>query len=254
MLPAVLSSLFREGKSRFWTYAQVGLLGGAVSFSAALALDQQEVLRRHAAQEAADIPWVVFLQPRADRGFLEESIRALPGIQSIRFISPEEALEELQKDPVLSRGLTLTSGNPLPASFDVRWNAFFLRGDSLGHALQKVEALDGVDHVAHDRARVARLNTLQRQLYQLELVLVGLLWAGGFLALLAAGRLLFFPRGPLPAPRFFLCLLAGAGGGALGLAASRGLVTVFQPWAFLSGAVLGFLCFGLQDAFRDPLG
>src|SRR5687767_11290839 len=89
-----------EWKTRAWAYGGVAGVGLIVAFALSLFLDQREALRRHVARESADIAWLVFLNSEADRHGLEEAIRAFPGIQTIRFVSKDEALRDFQKDAV----------------------------------------------------------------------------------------------------------------------------------------------------------
>lgn len=245
-------SLSLEWKSRAWAYGGLVGVGLIVAFGLSLLLDQRDTARRHIGREAAQIPWLVFLDGQADRDALEETIRSFPGIQSIRFVSKDEALRILQEDAVLSKTLALTGRNPLPESFEIRWAPFFLRPDYLDHTTQKVQELAGVDYVGFDRARVERLNVMQRCLYQTELALLGLLWGVSVALVLFMGRLLFFPRGALPGFRMFSGILAGAAGGFLGVLLSRGLVPSVSWRALLAAGATGLLLTLLHNAFQEP--
>lgn len=241
-----------EWRTRSWAYGGILAVGAIVAFALSLFIDQRDAVRNHVAREAGDVAWLVFLDTQADRHALEEAIRSFPGIQSIRFVSRDEALRTLQQDEVLARTLTLTGRNPLPDSFDVRWNPFFLRVDYLDHTTQKVREMKGVEHVGFDRARVERLNVLQRWLYQSELALLGLLWGASVVLVLFMGRLLFFPRGALPGLRLFSGALAGALGGAVGLLLSRSLVSGLSGRALLAAGASGLLLTLIQNTFQEP--
>lgn len=193
----------------------------------------------------------MFLKTPADRPFLEGAIRALPGIQSIRFVSKEEALQIVEKDPVLAKSLTLTGRNPFPESFDVRWDPAFLRADAVALAAQKISQLEGVDRVGYDRPRVARLNVLQRLFHQGRLVLQTVFWMTAFLLLVLLGRACFFPRGPFPAGPCLASVAAGMLGGAAGSALARQLTADLSWRAFGTGPALGLLAVLWWDAARD---
>lgn len=219
--------------------------GAAAAAASCLLAEQRSLWVRHATLEAGQIPWVVFLKDGADRAPVEETLRILPGLQSLRFISKEEALESAKADPAFSDGLALTGGNPFPESFVVEWSPLFVRGDLLeGHA-RRVAALPGVDHVDYDHPRAERYSLVQKTLSELDLAAETLtvLTAGLLLALV--GRLLFFPRGPFPAVALATDAAAAGAGAAIGLLAARygGLAPGLSP--FLAGwAASGVLAVG----------
>jgi hypothetical protein len=195
---------------------------------------------------------MVFLKAHADKGFIEETIRSFPGIRDIRFISKEEALENVQKDAALSESLTLTGHNPFPDSFDIRWDPFFLRPDFLGHVTQKISALDGVGQVGYDKPRVQRLDVIQRVLHQLELALLGLLWSGAFVSAVLLGRLLFFIKSPLPQAYLLSSLGVGLAGAALGAVLSQRFVIHFSWRVLWAGPAIGLLTALIVHAFQEP--
>jgi hypothetical protein len=244
--------IFRVSGSRALALGGVALLGAATAFACALCLDARDRLRRHVNQESSEIAWVVFLKGHADKGTLEEAIRSLPGIDEIRFISKEEAMETVLKDPALSESITLTGRNPFPETFDVRWKAFFLRPDFLNHAAEKIRELEGIDRVGFDQARVERLNAVQRMLYQLELALLALVWGTALLLVILLGKALFFPNGVLPDRLLWHSTGAGLVGGAVGVALAMRFSTVFMGRAMWSAAAVGLLVALLRDVLQEP--
>ncbi|MBI4397485.1 MAG: hypothetical protein HY548_10345 [Elusimicrobia bacterium] len=245
------SSLWHEWHARFGAYGSVAAVGLVAAFAMSLLVDQKELLRRHIVQESSQISWVVFLKGHADKGYLEEVIRSLPGIRDIRFTSKEEALESVQQDEVLSQSLTLTGRNPFPESFAVRWDPFFLREDVLRHATQKMETQDGVDHIGYDKPRVERLSLLQQVLYRLELALLSILWVTGFLIVVLAGRVLFFLRTPLRFGRVLVSVSFGVFGGLLGVFLSQRFVSPCSLKNLWAGAAAGLLLALLEEAFHE---
>lgn len=196
---------------------------------------------RHAAREAADISWVVFLKDGTDKGVVEESLRTLPGVRELRFVSKEEALETARKDAALSEGLALAGENPFPDLFEVKWDPFFLREDLLAHCAEKAFSWPGVERADYDRPRVERFALVQRLLQQMDLAFLSVTWAVCVLAVFLAGRLLFFPKGPLPAMDLALGFLAGSVGGAAAAGAAHALGMSFLWQVPAAGAAAGLL-------------
>jgi len=240
-----------DWRARPWGYAAVVLLSAAAAFAASLFWDQRQLLQQHIAQEAADISWVAFLAGHADKDVVEETVRALPGLRGVHFVSKEEAFDRVQKDPDLSQSLALTGRNPFPESFEVKWDPLFLRAEYLEHNAKKLGEIDGVERVAYDTSRVGRLDVSQRVLYELDLALLSVLWTTGFLLVLLGGRLLFFPKGLFPAGRVFAAAFAGAIAGAGGLAAAQHFHGVFHLPLLAAGAVAGLLVVLIQGVFQD---
>jgi cell division protein FtsX len=214
--------------------------GAAVSLAAALLLGQRTLWLRHAAQEADQIQLAVFLKDGAERAPVEETLRALPGLRSLRFVSKDEALEAAKADPAFSDGLSLTGGNPFPESFIVQWNPLFMRADLLDHHARRLAEVPGIDHVDYDRPRVERFSLSQKALSQLDLALETLTAAAAAILLLMAGRILFVAKTPAAG-----ALLGGGAaalaGAAVGCAAARSLGAVVDYSSLLSGTAAAAL-------------
>ena len=223
--------------------------GAVVSAASSLFLGQKEMWRRHASLEAGQIPWVVFLKDGADRAPIEETLRVLPGLGSLRFVSKEEALETAKADPAFSAGLSLTGGNPFPESFVVQWNPLFVRADLLDHHARRVAALPGVDHVDCDRPRVERFAMVQKALSQTDLAVETLAALAVALLLVFSGRLLFFSREAFSPAASAADLGAALSGAAAGVFSARFLGLPPDAYAFLAGtaaaAVLALAAFAL---------
>jgi cell division protein FtsX len=245
------SSLVSEFKQRFWAYAALAALALSFSLAACLLWDQRETLKAHVGRDASESVWMVFLRPQADKDAVEQVIRSFAGIRSIRFVSKEEAYETIQKEPQLSRSLTLTGRNPFPDAFEVTWDPAVARTYFLDHTADKVREADGVDSVDYDRSRVERLNALQRALHQLEFALLAVFWVAAVCLVILAGRLLFFPEGPLPERRILACCLAGLAGGAGGTALSQRFIPAFYGWTLWLGLGVGLLTALLQANAQD---
>lgn len=251
-LVSTRNSFFSELAGKGWAHFAVAVASAVLVFAGTLLWEQRQGLRAHVQTEAADMPWMVFLEAHADKGVLEEALQAMPGLRAIRFISKEEALESVQKDPDLAQSLALTGRNPFPESFEIKWDPLYLRRFYLEHAAEKIRALDGVELVAYDGPRVQRAGLLQRSLYQLELIFLVALWVSVFSLAVLLGRVSFFPRGPMDTRRFWALTLAGAMGGAAGAGAAYALVEIFFWQVAAAGAVLGLLAALIQTVFQEP--
>jgi cell division protein FtsX len=198
-------------------FAQLVFFVAAAGAAAAgsLFLGQRALWFRHAALESDQIQWMVFLKDGADRAPVEEVLKLLPGLRSLKFVSKEEALASAKTDPAFSEGLSLTGGNPFPDAFSLQWSPLFLRGDLLESHARRVSALAGVDHVDWDRPRVERFSLVQKALSQTDLAMETLTALAASLLLLLIGRLLFFAGRRPSAVR----LLAGAASAAAGAGA-----------------------------------
>jgi hypothetical protein len=224
-----------------WAFFSLFVLSCLAVAAASFLYNERMFLEKHIARESSEIVWAVFLDGHADRAVLEESLRSLPGLRSLRFISQEEALDNVAQDPELSESLTLTGRNPFPEYFDVRWDPLFMQGDYLSHAAGKIRGMDGVDHVGFDGPRVERLALLQRLFYQMELLFMAVLWTAAVLSLTLLGRLVLFPSGAFPGANLAAAALAGLAGGAAGALAAQRFVSFFSwhaVWVGLAGSLL----------------
>jgi hypothetical protein len=200
---------------------------------------QRTMWRRHLVVEAEGLPWVVFLKDGADRSTVEETVKILPGVESLRFVSKDEALESAKADPAFAGGLTLTGTNPLPESFVVRWNPLFTRADLLDQHARRVAALPGVESVDYDRPRVERFALSQKAFSQLDLA-----WATATALVVAlflslGGRLLFFASSETSLSALGADALAVVLGSGVGALTVLGMGLTPDVTGVLSGALAG---------------
>ncbi len=144
---------------------------------------------------AKEIELVVFLKeglsPETIAG-LGENLRAEGRIREVFYTSKDEALKQLQGNPVIKEGVTLLKENPLPASFTV----FPLRFEeaAINELFNYLSAFPGVEKVIFDRdilRRYLRLDTIYRALDISNVVFLGLLLV---LVVLIMGYFLFNPN------------------------------------------------------------
>ena len=112
---------------------------------------------------------------KADIAALETRLKQFRGVRALRFISREQALEDLQQSENLSDVIATLQSNPLP-------DAIVLETDSSAAELEKLEpqlkALPKVSHVQLDSAWMKRLESLLQLGRTAVLILAALLAAG----------------------------------------------------------------------------
>lgn len=112
---------------------------------------------------------------KADIAGLEASLRQMPGVRGLRFISREQALEGLKQSENLSDVIATLQSNPLP-------DAFVLEAGGSAAELERLEprlkALPKVAHVQLDSAWAKRLETLLALGRTVVLILASLLACG----------------------------------------------------------------------------
>jgi len=102
----------------------------------------------------------LFLAPeagKADIAAIEASLKRMPGVRAVRFISREQALAGLKRSENMAELIAALQSNPLP-------DAFVVEAGGSAAELEKMEpelkALPKVAHVQLDSAWVKRLETL----------------------------------------------------------------------------------------------
>ena len=248
------------------------VIGVALSLPAggyALLANLQQVAQRFTLEPQLS----VFLKPEAKRAELEGRLRADARVAQLRFVSRDDALRELRQSEGLAEVVAALERNPLP-------DAFVLRArDGSAAALETlaadVRAMSGIAQVQVDSAWAQRLGALAR-IGRLALAVLALLLATGLVAVtfntirlqiltqrdeIEVSQLLGATDAFIRRPFFYLGLLQGLAGGALGLAIlwagiallNQGVRDLAQAYgssfqlSFLSGpeaiAVLGLSAF-----------
>ena len=205
------------------------VIGVALSLPAggyALLANLQQVAQRFTLEPQLS----VFLKPEAKRAELEGRLRADVRVAQLRFVSRDDALRELRQSEGLAEVVAALERNPLP-------DAFVLRArDGSAAALEAlaadVRALSGIAQVQVDSAWAQRLGALAR-IGRLALAVLALLLATGLVAVtfntirlqiltqrdeIEVSQLLGATDAFIRRPFFYLGLLQGLAGGALGLA------------------------------------
>ena len=112
---------------------------------------------------------------KADIAALEERLKQIPGVHAPRFISREQALEDLRRSENLSDVIAALRTNPLPDAFvlDIAAGAAEVEG-----LTAQLKSLPKVAHVQLDSAWVKRLENLLALGRMAVLILAALLASG----------------------------------------------------------------------------
>lgn len=166
---------------------------------------------------------------KTDIAALETRLKQLPGVRTLRFISRDQALEDLKRSENLSDVIDTLQSNPLP-------DVFVLKIGSSAAELEKLEpqlkALPKVAHVQFDSAWVRRLETLL-QIGRTAVLILAALLAVGLVAVtfntirlqiltqkdeIELSKLIGATDGFIRRPFFHLGVIQGALGGLAALA------------------------------------
>ncbi|MBE0619962.1 MAG: ABC transporter permease [Burkholderiales bacterium] len=166
---------------------------------------------------------------KTDIAVLDASLKQIPGVRALRFISRDQALESMKQSGNLSDVITALQSNPLP-------DAFVLETGGSAAELEQLElqlkALPKVAHVQLDSAWVKRLESLLA-LGRMAVLILATLLACGLVAVtfntirlqiltqkdeIEVSKLIGATDSFIRRPFFHLGLMLGAFGGVAALA------------------------------------
>lgn len=102
----------------------------------------------------------VFIDPSlsgAQIAGLKQALEAIDGVESVYYVSPDDALKSFQKD-FGGDLLSVLGKNPLPPSFRVMLSGGISPMASIEHVVQQIESLKSVDEVVFQKQIVRLLN------------------------------------------------------------------------------------------------
>lgn len=103
---------------------------------------------------------------------LEQRIAQIAGVAELRFVSPEEALEELRRDLGPDTTLLAALGeNPLPASIRIRLQPGYASAENILRTEQKLLLLPGVSEVESGKEILAQLNSALKAAILLNIII-----------------------------------------------------------------------------------
>lgn len=155
----------------------------------------------------SDVQIVAYLDNSLDRGEVSDikhDLQAIPQVESVRYVSKDEALERLQKkfgEDEYSLKDTLNK-NPLPATYEIKAK----NPHDVPRLAAKVDKIDGVYKVNYGRGIVERLFKVTRWIRGLGIAIIVLLAFGAVFLIATTIRLAIFSR----RKQIYLMKLVGA--------------------------------------------
>jgi cell division transport system permease protein len=121
---------------------------------------------------------------RPDVDVLAGRLRLMAGVDSIRFVSKDEAWEQFRADVGDEALLQAVGGNPLPASFVVRPKPEYRTAEGVRSIARQAETLPHVEDVRYAGEWVLRAEQVTRTLHQIGavlglIILIGVLFVVG---------------------------------------------------------------------------
>ncbi len=121
---------------------------------------------------------------RSDVDVLAGRLRLMAGVDSVRFVSKDEAWEQFRADVADEALLQAVGGNPLPASFVVRPKPEYRTAEGVRSIARQAETLPHVEDVRYAGEWVLRAEQVTSTLHQIGavlglIILVGVLFVVG---------------------------------------------------------------------------
>lgn len=121
---------------------------------------------------------------RADVDVIAGRLRLTAGVDSVRFVSKDEAWEQFRADVGDEALLRDVGGNPLPSSFVVRPKPEYRTADGVRSIARQAETLPHVEDVRYAGEWVLRAEQVTRTLHQIGallglIILIGVLFVVG---------------------------------------------------------------------------
>jgi len=145
-------------------------------------------------QEAIkNFQWMVLVEgSQLEIDEVGRSLRQLPGVQDVTFVSKDDAFSSLKEDQMLFEDLNLFGPDDLPSSWRVTWLPEALDSGQMDDFIHDTQRLAGVTDIAFDRKTIDVNKRIRQTLYQLNLILSALMLIGAVFVALLLGRTLFF--------------------------------------------------------------
>jgi cell division transport system permease protein len=182
---------------------------------------------------------------RADVDVLAGRLRLMQGVDSVRFVSKDEAWEQFRSDVGDEALLQAVGGNPLPASFVVRPSPQYRSADGVRSIARQAETLPNVEDVRYAGEWVLRAEQVARTLHQIGAMLGLIILIGVLFVIGATTRLAIQTR------LESIHLIHSLGGGFLFTEApylAEGFVL-----ATISSVLTIFLARGIHDSLAEGL-
>ena len=203
---------------------------------------------------------VAFIEDGVSEGqldYMRTQMATLPEIESVTFVSKEEALEQFRKSLGQDEVLDALGSNPLPASFEVKLKAGQRDAEALERVAAFIGSLKGIEEVSYGGPWALRLDQLLRSLTVLNIIIgaiVGLAVAfvvanvvrlavlarkDGIAIMRVVGATSHFVRTPFLLEGLFHTILSSVIALGLLYAVHRVIAQRLPDIAFLSPALIG---------------
>ncbi|MEJ2731562.1 MAG: permease-like cell division protein FtsX, partial [Deltaproteobacteria bacterium] len=209
---------------------------------------------------------MAYLKPELPGSQLEDltrRIQSIPGVESVRFVSKEEAFKQLKAQ--MKRQASLFDNlaeNPLPDAFEIRMNAATQTWDKVEFLAAEIEALDEVEEVEYGQRWLSRYTKIFNLFKLTGYAMCGIFFMAAVFIVANTIRLVIYSRKDeieimrlvgaaerfIKIPFYFQGLLQGALGAGIGLA-----VLFFGYLVIVSNIEKGWFSGNFQIRFLPPL-
>jgi cell division transport system permease protein len=209
---------------------------------------------------------MAYLKPELSGSQLKDltrRIQSISGVESVRFVSKEEAFNQLKAQ--MKRQASLFDNlaeNPLPDTFEIRMNAATQTWDKVEFLAAEIEALDEVEEVEYGQRWLSRYTHIFNLFKLTGYAMCGIFFMAAVFIVANTIRLVIYSRKDeieimrlvgaaerfIKIPFYFQGLLQGALGAGIGLA-----VLFFGYLLIVSNIEQGWFSGNFQIQFLSPL-
>lgn len=160
---------------------------------------------------------VIFLEadfPPAQVTLLQERLKQLANVETVDYISPDQALADFTQDQSIARQVQVVGENPLPGSFTVKVKDSHM--EMVRPLVARVKEIKGIDEIKFGEQEAAKIQGIIANLIQVRNILESIIFLCCFLLLfyvysfdLATARSL--DRGKMLSGSLWLYLASAAG-------------------------------------------
>jgi cell division transport system permease protein len=194
---------------------------------------------------------------------LTRRIQSISGVETVRFISKEEAFDQLKAQMRRQASLFDNLGeNPLPDAFEIRMNAATQTWDKVEYLAAEIEALEEVQEVEYGQRWLGRYTRIFNLFKLTGYAMCGIFFMAAVFIVANTIRLVIYSRrdeieimrlvgaaeGFIKVPFYLQGLLQGALGAGIGLA-----ILFFAYLAIVSNIDQGWFSGLFQIRFLSPL-
>jgi cell division transport system permease protein len=133
--------------------------------------------------------------PVDQTSLVEEKLKDTPLIEDVRYISPEQALEEFQTNfPELQRIIDNLKVNPFPSSFEATISEENFSSAETLALIQEMKQMEGIEDIQFNRDWVEKMQSLSRLAQAVGFFLGGILVLASFFIISNVIKLNVFAR------------------------------------------------------------